>query len=368
MKLFLLLTIAFASPFGYAEVKPVMQEFYNLTGKIRPFLIDKNAFMDPKNEAQIQQALTDFATNTKGLKNEKMAKTPDMKFRAQLLSEGLDEAEKAFRDGFKDYSFWAMKASLNNCFSCHTQKSLAGTNYEFDEKESKDLYSKAEFLFIVRNYEKANPLFVEILTGYPKNGVSVENLESSAQKLLFYAVRASGDDSEIIRTFDKILKNTKLPSSLTNDIIAWKKYLNLRKFRINSDLKITTPSELKEFMRGRTEIASRYKSPSQRSVVDLDTTRFLYRLLEDNTDLVLRPNILYWLASIETDYRISMFDSSAENYLRECIEKFPKNPVAKKCYDLYREVQISSFTGSRGTDLPKSVSEQLKKYEEMIKK
>ena len=351
-----------------AEVKPVMQQFYALTNKMRPYLINKSEFMDSKNEAEIAKALSDFVENTKQLKNEKMAQSNDMKFRTKLLSEGLDEAEKSFKNGFKDYSFWALKASLNNCFSCHTQKSLGGTGYSFGDDSKTDIYSKAEFLFIVRNYAEATPLFEEILTKYPKNGVSVENLESSAQKLLFYAVRVSRDDSKTIKSFEKILKNSQLPASLRNDILAWKKYLNLRKYRIAEDMKITTPAQLEDFMTARSQIADQYKLSNQRTVVDLDTTHFLYQLVEQSEEKALKPWVMYWLATIEQDYRTSMFDLSAENYLKECIEKYSTEKVAQKCFDLYKEIQINSYTGSRGTDIPKSVSEQLKKYESLIKK
>lgn len=349
-------------------VKPLMQGFYALIDKMQPYLVNKAEFMNDKNEKKIAQILIEFNEKTKSLKKDKMAQNDDMKFRARLLAEGLDEAEKSFNTGFKDYSFWALKASLNNCFSCHTQKSLGGTGYVFNKNTGHDIYARAEFLFIVRNYSEATPLFEEVLVKYPKNKISVEDLESSAQKLLFYSIRVSRDDIKTIKSFERILKNSRLPTSLRNDILAWKNYLNLRKYRIDEEQKIKNSKDLDDYMNARSEISEQYKLSNQRAAPDMDTTHFLYKLLEKPEGQNIKPWVLYWLATVEKDYRLSMFDLSAENYLKECIEKYSTEKVAKRCFNLYKEMQIVSYTGSRGTDLPKAVIEQLNKYETLVER
>lgn len=350
-----------------AEVKPLMQEFYSLTEKLQPYIIDKKSFMDAKNEKEIAKVLSDFNQNTKKLKKDKMSQTDDMKFRAKLLTEGLDEADNAFKDGFKDYSYWALKSTLNNCYSCHTQKGLSPTSYKFKEVNT-DNYSKAEFLFIIRNYTEAIPLFESILLGYPNNKSSVENIESAAQKLLFYSIRVTRDDVTTVGMFNRILKNPELPLSLRSDILAWRKYLNLRKYRINDDLNIATEKDLNSFMNAREKISEDYRFSNQRAAADMDTTHYLFQLIEKAESKKIKPALLYWLASIERNYRMSMFDQTADNYLKECIEKYSDQKIAKKCFSLYKEMQVMSYTGSRGTDLPKSVIKQLEDYEKMVNK
>lgn len=366
MKIFLALIFCIGT--AQAQVKPHMQDFYMITGKIRLYLTHKSDFMDSKNEKEISQALAEFNEKTKQLKKEKMSENDDMKFRAQQLSEGLDDAEKAFRDGFKDYSYWVLKSSMNNCYACHTQKSLSGTEYKFDKNSGLDAYSEAELLFIVRNYTQSIAMFEEIVADYPKNKVSVENLENSLQKLLYYYVRVLRDDTKTLNSFDKLLKNENLPSTVRNDILAWKKYLAVKKYRITEEKAVTTPKSLEEFIEDRESIAEHYKLSNQRQIVDLETNHFLYQLLEKSTDIKLKPWILYWLADQEKDYRLTMFDLSAEQYLKECIEKYPKSKAAKKCFTLFKQMKIDSFTGSRGTSLPKSVINQLNKYEKMVNK
>lgn len=351
-----------------AEVKPLMQNFYNLTEKLQPFLVDKNAFMKSENEKEIAAVLTEFNLNTKNLKKDKMSQSDDMKFRVRILNEDLDEAESSFKNGFKDYSYWALKSTLNNCMSCHTQKGLPITNYKFKSNPGEDKFSKAEFLFIVRNYPEALTIYEDILAHYPSNKSSVENIEMAAQKLLFYSIRVSRDDVSTIALFNRVLKNLELPQSLRQDIRSWSEYLNVRKYRINEEQTINTTNKLEDFIHHREKMSESYHSQRQRAAADLDTAHFLFKLLEKNVNPQMKPSLLYYLARIESDYRISFFDQTSDNYLKECIEKYSTQKIAKKCFALYKELQIISYSGSRGTDLPLSVSRLLEKYELMVNK
>lgn len=351
-----------------AEVKPLMQNFYNLTEKLQPYLIDKNAFMKSENEKDISAVLSEFNQSTKKLKNDKMSQSDDMKFRVRLLTEDLDEAESSFNNGFKDYSYWALKSTLNNCLNCHTQKGLPLTGYTLKKDSGGDVFARAEFLFIVRNYPEALALYEDILSHYPQNKYSVESIEGSAQKILFYAIRVSRNDNSNVQIFDRILKNTELPQDLRSEIISWRKYINLRKYRINEDETVSTEKQLEAYMKKRDRIAEEYHGQRRRAAADLDTAHFLFKLLEKNENKILKPSILYHLARIEGDYRITFFDLTSDNYLKECIEKYPTQKVAKKCFKLYKELQITSFSGSGGTFLPSSVKRQLEKYELMLNK
>lgn len=349
-----------------AEVKPHMQNFYMLTNKIQNYIYDKSDYFNKKNEKEIAKALKEFNENTLKLKKDKLAQNDDMKFQLLQLSEGLADAEQAFKDGFKDYSYWILKSSFNHCFACHTQKGLSETNFKMLSNKKANTYAQAEFLFIIRNYTEANKILEKIVTEYPKNKATIEELESSVQKLLFHAVRVQKNELATIDLFERLLKNKNLPSSLRNDILAWKKYLNVKKYRIDEETDLDSASSIEEFIESRNHIAGSYKLSNQRYIVDLETTQKLYELLETSNDKNLRPWILYWLAYQEKDYRLTMFDVSSENYLKECIEKYSHHKAAKKCFAFYKEMQTELFTGSRGTDIPKAVSDQILKYDNMV--
>ncbi len=353
---------------SYAQdaVKPHMQDFYLSVKQISSYLIDKKEYMDEKNDKEISQALTDFNSKIIQLKQEKLANSDDMKFRYKLLSDGLADAEQSFKTGSKDYSFWVLKSSLNNCYACHTQKGLGDTNYKFEFSKKYDEYSQAEFLFLVRNYSDAEKIFANLILRYPSNKLSIENLENSIQRLLYYNVRVLKNDKKTLALFTQLSRNTKLPSSVRNELLAWKKYLSTKKYRLVSESQIKTAKNLENFVAERTKVASRYKLPNQRYIVDLETSTLLFQLLANPEKKELKPWVLYWLSMQEKDYRLSLFDNSVDNYLKECMERYPQHPAAVQCFKLYKELITDSFTGSRGVSIPAAVNDQILKYEKMV--
>ena len=136
-----------------------------------------------------------------------MTQADDMKFRIQQLSDGFTETEESFRNGAKDYSLWALKSTFNNCYSCHTQKNLPPTTFEPASSAHTSDFAKAEYLFLIRNYSEALPIYERLLSEYPKNKLSNENLKLSLNKLLYYSIRISQGGNQVVAIFENILKN-----------------------------------------------------------------------------------------------------------------------------------------------------------------
>lgn len=365
-RFFVLFFLIFQALQVKAELKPQMQGFYRVSEKISPYLIDKKLYLDEKNSQQIEEALAEFNQKVATIKKEKSLQSDDTKFRFKQLAEGFADAEASYKNGFKDYSYWVLKSSFNNCISCHTQKGLAATAYEPQFAPETKNYDKADFLFTIRNYREAVSLFEQIVSSYT-SAADVDQLESSVQKLLYYSVRVLRNDSESLALFNRLLQNKNLPLSVRIDLLAWKRYLSVSRYRIEDTIELNSAKEIQKFVEARESIASHYRLSGQRRIVDLETTQKLFDRLQQNPSNSLKPWLFYWLADFEKDNRMTMFDLSAENYLQECIERFSTNPAAKKCLDLYVEIQTEQFTGSRGTDIPTDVKKQVESYRKLLK-
>ncbi|MCC2679651.1 MAG: hypothetical protein K0R29_2227 [Pseudobdellovibrio sp.] len=347
-----------------AQVKSEMQKFYSLLERIQKYAFDKTEYFKKANEAELAEALRLFNETVSKIKSDKAGSQDDMKFRLQLLKEALEQAEAGFKKGNKDYSLWALRSSLNQCYSCHTQKSLAGTHYKISNWVTKSDYLKAEFLFVVRNYDEAVPLYESVVAKYPKT--TLDEVENSIQKLVFHAVRVKKDEVATLNLIDRLSKNKELPRYIQNSFQAWKKYLEVKKYKVAEDRKFETASDISDYISDRNDLAGSYRLANQRYLLDLDTTQKLYELFGESKDVNLKPWLLYWLAYQEKDFQYTMFDNSAELYLRECIENYSKSPAAKQCLQLYKEMIRDSFTGSRGTYIPESVQKQFFQYEKII--
>ena len=132
-KILAVLVIAFGFILAKAEIKTNMDYFYVYLNDLQPYLQKKSKFTDEKSKATVENLLQNLSENVKNLKAKKMAQSDDMRFRVQMLSDGLTEASQTYKDGFRDYAFWITKSSLYNCYSCHTEKGLPETKFKFRE-------------------------------------------------------------------------------------------------------------------------------------------------------------------------------------------------------------------------------------------
>lgn len=344
-----------------------MQNFYLTIEKLNQYIADKNLYVDPKNNATIDAALKEFNNKIRDIKKDNSMGGDDLKFRFQLLSEGLSEAESTFKTGSKDYSYWVLKSTLNNCFACHTQKGLGETNYKLSLNPNLSDYNKAEFLFLYRNYTEANKIYEQLLTTYPKNSATFEMAETSLNRLMFYQARVLKNDQDNLGLLNRLVKNEELPSFLRNNILAWRKYLNIKKYRVFETDKINSSADLKKFIDSRNAIASQYKLHGQRYLIDLETSSFLFSLLNNKEHKNIKPWVLYWLAFQEKDYRLNMFDQSTDFYLKECMQKHTKSLAAKLCFELYKDITLDAYTGSRGVDVPANILQEIESYQKKIK-
>jgi hypothetical protein len=350
---------AFTAVHG-AEVKSNMDNFYVNLNDLQPFLVNKSKFIDEKSRMPVQGILNAMSDNVKNLKLKKMSQTDDMRFRVQLLSEGLEEAAKTYKDGFRDYAFWVTKSSLYNCYSCHTERGLPETKFKFSFSTETTKFEKADFLFMVRNYSDSTKIFKDLVAGYPKNKSTLDELMIAVKKTVYFQMRVQRDDDVLLATINQFLKNKDLPIFMIRDMSQWKKYLEIKKYRILPENELLKSVKmLNEFISERDQIAAHFGEGQERFIVDQETLYFLHKNLLENLDRELKNQIFYWISKIQREYRESMFDNSAEIYLTECVQLTSEYATAKKCLDEYTEQKLQTFDTRQVTELPNLIRKQI---------
>lgn len=368
---FIIPFVSFSNQKSSQEVKPIqpiMQDFFNLTTRLNSFLVSEEKFIKSENEKEIQILLKDFKEKTIELKKNKLSQNDGMKYRVLQLADTVTDAESAFKEGFKNYSFWAIKASLNNCYSCHTDKSLPSTTLVSLKSPDTTDYQNAEFLFLVRNYKEAIPLFEKLIKDFPKSGLTSKQLDESLKRLLQYYVRTEQNTQATLKSIDKLLMNKKMPQENKRQLLTWEKYFKAQGDKKTETSEVKSETELKKWIDDREALALTYGTGSLRFVADLETQHQLYKWLEATQNSKMKPWFLYYSADQSQYNRASLFDMTSELYLIECIQVYPASPAAQKCLDLFKEIKVESFTGSSGTHVPDSTYRQIKKFEELIKK
>jgi hypothetical protein len=134
------------------------------------------------------------------------------------------------------------------------------------------------------------------------------------------------------------------------------------------DIKTASEEQVRSFVKKLigSELNSKLTFNNEKMVGFLRASGFLYQYLGQNEKTDFTGEILYWLALADRRLSNDLFYSLADIYLKDCVREYSKLPIAKKCFDEYKDGILFSYTGSSGTNIPDDVQAELKGLEELI--
>lgn len=355
-----------------AEVKSHMDLMLKEIFTLKPYIVSDVEYRDPKNFQKIDDSLKQMVALSEKISHEGKIKKTGFAISSKALNEQLREAELVYRVGNKDYSLWMLRSTLSVCMSCHTQLPAVSTKFETANKENflAKPYDEAEFLFIVRNFDKAVTLYDQVLDGYPKNNVTQDALEKSVARKVYYFVRVKRDLAGLSSSLEKNLKNKELPGMVSKRIKALRQAAEKMKKDSYPEFTEAQQSELRKYAETelKEELQGQFSTSVEKDISYLKVSSVLYKFLEQNPESKMKPEIFYWLSFCERRYEQKAFYSLPELYLKQCVTEFPEAPIAKSCLKEYQELVTIAYTGSSGTHIPKDVDRELKAMKEMVEK
>nr|BFD66221.1 hypothetical protein HAGR004_12430 [Bdellovibrio sp. HAGR004] len=369
---FFLFLITSLSLQAQAEVKPYMDQMLQEIYTLKPFIVSADDYRDPKNAPVIQKSLENMVSLSEKISHEGKIKNSGFAISGRAMNQQLKEAEIVYRVGNKDYSLWMLRSTLSVCMSCHTQLPSSSTKFDFSDKNrflSKP-FDEAEFLFIVRNFDKALPIYSEVLAGFPKNDPSVEHAEQALSRKVYYFTRVKRDLPGLIQSLQKDLGNKELPEFLKNRMQDLVKSAEKIKSLPYPEFNDKQSNELRKFAQTnlKKELSGDFEMNTDRELAYLRVSSVLYKYLEQYPNTPLKPEILYWLSFCERRYEEEALYSMPELYLKQCVLEHPESKIAPACLTEYQDLIQMAFTGSSGTHIPKEVQREIESMKELIKK
>jgi len=359
--------------YALGEVKPFMSQMYNEIFNLKPFIVSEEAFKDPKNSEKISQSLKRMVETSKKINHEMKIQKTGFQISGKVLTQQLSETESIFLSGNKEYSLWMLKSTLGVCMNCHTQLPSASTHLKTLNSGHilSNPFQEAEFLFIIRNFDEAMKLYQEAMAGFPKNQVSPDNLQKIVYRQLFYYIRVHRDFNELVKVLTLDLKNKKMPKNVLAKLETLKTAAVSMKDEAYPSFTDAQEANLRKYVESnlKEELAGNFDfDNAKRELVYLKVSSVLFEYLEQYPGTRLKPDILYWLSFCESRYSRQFLYSMPELYLKQCVQEFPKNPVAKKCLKEYQDLVTMAYTGTRGTHIPEEVANEIKSMQELVKK
>jgi hypothetical protein len=338
---------------------------------LKTYFVSQEKFADPKNSKIISDSLKEFTNLAKQARHNPDLLKENYKFSSEVLEEHIAETARLFKSGNKSFARWQLASTVSVCMSCHTQIPTKNRTFvDFNNyKMFTSTFDQAEFLFASRAFDQAFFLYDLIIDGYPKNHITLDQVETALDRQLTYYSRIKRNPTEAIAKIKLHQKNKEFPEFLQTNFKIWITQFEKWKNQTMPDPKKATDKEILEFAKKNidTKWTSAVLQASNPDLIPyLRVSGILYEYLQLHPKSDATPNILYWLAICDRSINHNFFYSLADLYLKECIVKYPTSPIALSCYKEYELETIASYTGSAGTFLPPEVRSELNQMKKLL--
>lgn len=360
---------------GALHAGPVLQmdKAFQALSDLIPYITNSDQFMAKKNEAGISKKLTELQTAINNAKHDSLIKEDLFAPSYALINENLEGSAKAFKVGNKDYARWRLKELTSLCLDCHTRLPTSHTSsfqngeLTINNKKFDNVYNLGIAQLIVRRYTDAKESFLRSIQDRIIKKEFSEIILPFKQILLIEA-KVLKSPKNLISFLKEYANNEALPDDVRRSIGEWSKRIDhwegskLLTTGLNSQKAVT------KFMEKELEPLKKRAFYSEEFDVDLlIASGLLANYLFDNPKTAISPELNYWLGWTEKYLKRENFFGSGDLFLKQCIIRYPKNPIARKCLAEYKDSVEFEFSGSSGTSIPQDIQLELESLEKIIK-
>jgi hypothetical protein len=368
-----LVVVLSASLAAAALAGPVleMNRAFNSLMELLPFLVRKEGFLKKENEKTIAANLAALDDAFKLAGHDSLLRHDLFAPSYELISTNLREARAAFGKGPKDYSLWLNRETVGQCIDCHSRlpqsvtSSFQNGELTVDKSKLADPYNLGLAYLIVRRYVDAKNEFTRDLQDriIKKDGHVLLPL----QQILLIELKIKKDPASMLVLAGDYLKKGNLPYEANRELEDWKQRLGIWTKEKHVGKPIATEGELRAFLDRRLAPLKKIESFDDAYKVDLLlASGLLSQYFFENQTSKSAPEMSYWLGWIEKRLKKEEFFGAGDLFLKQCIRKYPKHPVARECLKEYKESVEFDFSGSSGTFIPDEVQAELKKLNDLV--
>ncbi len=371
-----LFILSIISASGYLYGGPILQmnKAFNSLTELVPFITEKSRFMEKKNEKLIASELKNIKDAFNQSKHETILKQDLFAPSYLLIKENLTSTLDAFNKGKKGYAHWRLKETTTLCLDCHTRlpeahaSSFQDGTLQIEQKRFSDQYNLGIAQLIVRKYSDAKATFTRVIEDRLLKGQHNELINPFKQIVLIHT-KVQKDAEQIEVFLEHYINKKNFPTAEKEVLKTWS--ARLKKWKGNKYLK-TIPSSDGEMTHFLNEVMSPlFKKDVYVGNYDIDllySYGILSNFLFENPTSKLTPEIVYWLGLTEKNLKRENYFGSGDLFLKQCIRRYSKHPIAKKCFAEYEESVEFDFTGTGGTFIPDDIQDELDELEKLLPK
>jgi hypothetical protein len=345
------------------SVNEIMLEIGQTMEGLFPTLFDEKTMEQPAGQKELHDAVKKLDALFNEARPHFDIKSPTYRISFDVIHAQLTGAMVAMKYDNYRHATNIVKEFVSICSSCHMQDSKLRTLFgDVSRKQFRSDMQFAEFNYMTRNYDTA-------ITYYEKHLESVKEpteieLMTVMKRILTVNTQVYNRPQDAIKELDQLKDypgHTKFSKKNLDEWLAGLKELEKQQLS-----KVTNPDfeQLKAHVNtilGPLDDPGTADFPSKKEKVARVWLRGrLYHYLNTVPPREEIPVILYWLSIVDRSIDYSFYYSLADMYLKECMLQYTSHPYAQKCYDEYETYITFSYSGSRGTDIPDDIADELK--------
>lgn len=293
---------------------------------------------------------------------------PALPYIASMLREDIDRAYQSLQDGHVDYAKQLIRSSVSYCIACHT-RTQGGAEFPIMSAFSEPLkraswIEKIEFQAASRQLDTVVDSVKSELAKTGKPTINALDLERGTRVALSILVRAKQDVEKARELATAVTKSTHATQALKEDAATW--IVDLDAWAKEKSTVYKTDQDLIVAARKLVEAKNPGTGavPQHAEVGLLRASVLMHDLLKRFPESKLVAEALYIIAqSYDALGEIGLW-SLHEMYYLACINKAPHSKLAEQCYQKYADGVTLGYTGSGGTNVPRTV----RKHMQQIKK
>ena len=378
MKLTKIIVLALVAWSSIASTKTYMHKAFQSMMELSPYLIDEKKFTDPKSEEIIYSHLDNLTLAFKGVHNKKVMSNSNYSPSLKVMRNHIEETKLAFSTKQKYFARNRLNATRALCISCHAQIKSKASQFVLSEMRNRawsvgSEFEKAEMFYLLRDYPTAvrsYKAFIDKSLEETKKMKKISNrmviplhkIELSFKRVLYLYTRTFFKPEKAIEFFRPYKNEKEFPQLVRDNLASWIKSLNAWK-KDKKLQRMTTVGQIENSYLN--SLATKIES-NRDDIALLVTSGRILNILKRKIGDSENAKGLFWLGFADRKLDFNYYYSMADIYLTDCIEKYPKNPVAKRCLSEYKHAVKMGYTGSAGENIPEDLKIKIRKYEQLV--
>ena len=331
-----------------------MQKLRSEVASLSSYLFSEAEFQKKSHREKILSSISYLETTSKKLdpKLDAYQKNadPSLPYILNHMKEDLSEGRKAFQEGKFSFARSTLKSAINRCFQCHTQ------NYDSKQWQVEgklpvspwlSTEEKINYLVAMRHFQAAKDLLEQAIDSYSDKKDAQFELERLVTSYLIVSLHTKSDFAKIRQRLEKLSEKQKMQDLMKRKV---ENYLS----SLQSPLSLKNSNSLDDIEGYLSKAANKkdYVTDDAALVESVQVTRLLHQRLSERqmTDSE-RAKTYYLLAKAYQNINEPAFWDMHENYYEACIRTQKNSPLAKRCFQEFKDSLVFRNTGSSGTHL-----------------